>query len=297
MLNQISNSNSLIIGGKIALGTAQFGMLYGIANQNGQVHEGEVEKILYLASENGIATIDTAKGYGNSEYVIGKCLKNYPENLWEIVTKLNSAGNSVIDQLHDSIDKLNTCPTVALAHSAEYFIDVLFQKEIVEAKESRIILKAGVSLYNENQINLVMESAINPEVIQLPMNILDTRLYRSGVITQLAEKGIEVHVRSAFLQGLFFLPEAIIKERFEDVVPHISKLRSIADENDLTVAELSILWLTNLEEVSKVVIGVDNADQLKMHLQTMKKKVDSAVFDEALSLKYENERILNPSLW
>ena len=282
---------------KIVVGAAQFGMPYGIANRNGQVKNEEIEEILCLAWENGISTIDTAKAYGNSEEAIGTCLKKMPKYSWEIITKLSSTRKGVINQLQDSTDKLNMRPSVVLAHSAKIFLEAKFQKEIAEAKVSQLILKAGVSLYDENQIYQVMESAIKPEVIQLPLNILDTRLYRSGIITQLLENGIEVHARSVFLQGLFYLPEIDLKERFEDAVPYINKLKSVAEEGDLTLTELSLLWLVNLEEVSKVVIGVDNADQLKVHLKTLKKRVDPTVFEEALSLKYENERILNPSFW
>ena len=96
--------------------------------------------------------------------------------------------------------------------------------------------------------------------------------------------------------------EAIVSDsdldnRFYDAVPYLQKLKSIAKENKLTLAELSLLWLVSLEEVSKVIIGVNNSDQLKMHLATVNKNVNLTVFKEALSIHYENENILNPSLW
>ena len=57
----------------------------------------------------------------------------------------------------------------------------------------------------EDEINKVLGSFIKPEVIQIPLNILDTRLYRSGVTRKLHSKNIEIHARSVFLQGLFYL--------------------------------------------------------------------------------------------
>ena len=77
----------------------------------------------------------------------------------------------------------------------------------------------------------------------------------------------------------------------------MEKLKSIAAEAHLTLSELSLLWIASLEEVNKVVIGVDNADQLRTHLATLKINMDLAIFEEALSVHYENENILNPSLW
>jgi aryl-alcohol dehydrogenase-like predicted oxidoreductase len=152
-------------------------------------------------------------------------------------------------------------------------------------------------LYNQNEINQVLESDFKPDIIQLPMNILDTRLYRCGILGQLAKEGIEVHARSAFLQGLFYLPEFELKNRFSDAVPYLEKLKSIAEVAGLTLSELSLLWLMSLEEVCKVVIGVDSASQLEVHLQTIKKNVDTNAIKDALSVHFENNKILNPSNW
>jgi len=272
-------------------------MPYGIANKSGQVYHKEISAILDLAWDNGIDTLDTAKAYGESEESIGKCLKNKPENIWKIITKLSDSANSVYDQIQDSTQKLTLLPSAILAHSSKLFLKKEFQSGLITASEKQLINKTGVSLYNENEINKVINSVYKPRVIQLPLNILDTRLYRNGVLFQLFEKGIEIHVRSAFLQGLFYIEDAKLKNYFSDVVPYIRRLRSFAKEIGVTLAELSLLWLVSLEEVSKVVIGIDSVNQLEEHLETLEKNVDPMVFEEVLSINYENEQILNPSLW
>ena len=196
-------------------------MPYGIANKSGQVYHKEISAILDLAWDNGIDTLDTAKAYGESEESIGKCLKNKPENIWKIITKLSDSANSVYDQIQDSTQKLTLLPSAILAHSSKLFLKKEFQSGLITASEKQLINKTGVSLYNENEINKVINSVYKPRVIQLPLNILDTRLYRNGVLFQLFEKGIEIHVRSAFLQGLFYIEDAKLKNYFSDVVPCI----------------------------------------------------------------------------
>ena len=272
-------------------------MKYGISNQNVQVQGDEIVAILNLAWDNGINTIDTAKAYGNSEKIIGNYLRQHLENSWNIIAKLSDREINITEQFQDSAEKLNVNPTVVLAHSAKLFLNEKFQSELQKIRDKYSISKIGVSLYNENEINQVMESTIKPDVIQLPLNILDTRLYRREVISRLFDKDIEIYVRSVFLQGLFYLPEVELESRFSDAAPHLTKLKSVAASGGLTLAELSLLWLVSLKEVCKVIIGVDNAAQLKAHLETLKKKVDPAVFEEAMSIHYENENILNPSLW
>ena len=281
---------------KLAIGTAQFGLNYGIANQNGQVDAKEIESILDCAYENNINTLDTAKAYGDSEKSIGNYLK-LTEKTWYIITKISDSDKNLIEQILDSKEKLTVLPNIILAHSANLFLDPMFQSKLQEIKGKELVHSIGVSLYSEEEINQVLESELKPDVIQLPMNILDTRLYRCGVLSKLFDREIKIHVRSAFLQGLFYLSKAELEDGFNDVIPYLEKLKSISADIDLTLSELSLLWLVNLKEVSKVIIGVDNVNQLKTHLDTLKKNVDSSVFEEALSIYYENENILNPSLW
>ena len=57
---------------KIILGTAQFGMNYGINNSMGVPEDKDVSSILDYAHKNGINTLDTAIAYGNSEERLGK---------------------------------------------------------------------------------------------------------------------------------------------------------------------------------------------------------------------------------
>lgn len=282
---------------KLVIGGAQFGMRYGIANTSGRIHENEVGAILDLANGNGIDTLDTAKAYGNSEEVIGNYLKKRPESSWDIITKISSAEKDIAAQINDSAEKLTRRPSTLLAHSAALYLDAQFQKGLAGAKDRQVIKKTGVSLYGEDEINRVARAVPGTDVVQLPMNILDTRLHRRGLLARLRDRGIEIHIRSAFLQGLFYLPESVLKGRFADAAAPLKKLKSIAAKAGLTLAGLSLLWLTSLPEISKVIIGVDNKAQLKAHLETLGKQVDSAVFETALSVRYENENILNPSRW
>ena len=281
---------------KLAIGTVQFGLDYGIANQNGKVNTNQIQSILNFAHENNINTIDTAKAYGDSEKSIGNYLK-LKKKTWYIITKISNSDKNLIEQILDSKEKLTVLPTIILAHSANLFLDPMFQSKLQETKDKKLVHSIGVSLYSEEEINQVLDSKIKPDVIQLPMNILDTRLYRCGVLSKLFDREIEIHVRSAFLQGLFYLSKAELEDGFEDVIPYLEKLKSISIDIGLTLSELSLLWLVSLKEVSKIIIGVDNVNQLKTHLDTLKKNVDSSVFEEALSIYYENENILNPSLW
>ena len=272
-------------------------MNYGIANSSGRIVQEEVSSILNFAWENGIKCLDTAEAYGTSELAIGTHIEAHPNQSWEIITKVRARGDSVVDQINSSTKKLRIQPAVLLAHDTDSFLTANFQEGLAKARDHGMISKLGVSLYRQDEIERVMAAKVPPEIIQLPMNILDTRLYRNGVLTELDNQNIEIHVRSVFLQGLFYLTALELRDNFSEVIPYLDRLRSISESANVSIAELSLLWLESLEQVSKIVVGVDNPSQLHGHLATLQQSVDTAYFDEALSIPFTNEKILNPSLW
>ena len=280
---------------KLAIGSAQFGMPYGIANSTGIVSQANVTKILNFANKNKINTIDTAKNYGNSEIAIGKYLKKNSNSQWNIITKI-SQDQGIYEQITDSIEKLGVLPNVVMAHNAKLYSSKKFQFELKQVLD-QFTFEIGVSVYNELEIEQVLNSYLIPKVIQVPMNILDTRLYRKKIISKLHQKNIEIHARSVFLQGLFYIPISDLDKRFFDAIPYLNDLHKIAKKYNLNLAELSLLWLMSLNEVSKVIIGIDSMNHLEMHLLTICKKIENRAFDEALSIHYENNELLNPLTW
>ena len=69
---------------RIALGTVQFGLHYGITNQRGKVSADDAKAMLLLASNQGTDTLDTAISYGDSEKRLGEI----GTNGFKIITKL-----------------------------------------------------------------------------------------------------------------------------------------------------------------------------------------------------------------
>ena len=281
---------------KLAIGSVQFGRNYGISNKNGIVIPKEVHAILNSANENGIDTIDTAKGYGKSENVIGQYIKE-KKTTWKIISKYKNYNEGLIHQVHRSAKLLNARPKIVLAHDVNFYMDTRFQLEVQQLRDEGFIKKIGVSIYSKEEIDIVLKSKLKPEIVQLPINILDTRLYRNGCLERLVAEKIQIHARSVFLQGLFYLTPAELKENFKDAVSILKKLYSIAKRYGLSIGELSLCWVASLDCISKIIIGVENAKQLKSHISVLNEQKDQFFFKEALSLNYQNKNILNPSLW
>ena len=280
---------------KIILGGAQFGMSYGISRKYDNIDENFKHHILRFAYSNGINSIDLAQNYGRSEELVGNYIKQETKQNWDIITKTNVEQHRISISLSQSIKKLGVVPHTVLAHKVVNYINKEYCLKLHSLK-NKGIKKIGVSIYSIDDIKKVLK-VIKPDVIQFPLNIVDSKLYRSKILEYLKEQGIELHARSIWLQGLFHLPLIVLRKRFKDILPTIEKLTNLAETYKLTLPELSLKWVQSIPEVDKVIIGVEDIDQLKANLNALDKEVDKEVFREALLIKYENENILNPSLW
>jgi len=207
---------------KLALGTVQFGLDYGITNQDGQVSLDEAKNILDFAKDNGINTLDTAPAYGNSEKILGQIST---EN-FKVVTKTrhfdsleinNSDVKLLSSDFYHSLEYLRQDSVYGvLVHNADDLLkfgsEKLF-KQLQELKQAEKIVKIGVSVYDHSQLQAILDN-FDIDLVQLPFNILDRRMIDGGTFAKLQEKDIEVHARSVFLQGLLLMSEQNRPEKF-----------------------------------------------------------------------------------
>lgn len=271
---------------KLGLGTVQFGLDYGISNRNGVTGIEEVKKILDFARGAGIDLIDTAYGYGRSEEVLGLA----GVQAFKIVSKFmpESQSINIQEQVKTSLERLKTETLYGLlAHRP---LDVLenskIWKYLLELKKNGVIEKIGFSFNKPEEAEMALEGGFVPDLIQAPFNYFDKRF--QDIMKNLKEKGCEVHSRSAFLQGLFFISANDLPGFFEDVKPEISKLQ----KNKEALPGLLLKYCLEKPFIDKVIVGVNNLAQLQENIKDPERQ------DSLPELKIQiNENILTPSLW
>ena len=139
--------------------------------------------------------------------------------------------------------------------------------------------------------------SFRPDIIQIPINILDNRLYCDGTLKELHQLKILIQARSVFLQGLFYLSEKRWKNSYPKAYDSLIKLKELAKIVKLSLPEFSLAWVNSIREVSEIIIGVENREQLLQNIFFFKKKVNDNVFKEAIKINFRNEKILNPAKW
>ena len=277
---------------KLALGTVQFGLDYGVTNHDGQVAIDEVKNILDYAKDKGIGTLDTASGYGNSEQVLGEVgVNNY-----RIITKttpLKNGVDGVIKGFHQSLDSLNIGQVDGLLiHNIDDTKDKRFGKlfhKLNELKEEGVIKKIGFSTYTPEQVDFLLEN-FDFDLIQVPFNVFDTRLVEGGQLKALKKKNIEIHARSVFLQGVLLSFDSL-SDYFSTWDAQFEWYQEIVKERELSLLEYALNFVLKTQELDKIIVGVDNVNQLANIVNASKLDVNLDAF------KINDINLLNPSLW
>lgn len=285
---------------KLALGTVQFGLDYGVANTDGKIDTTTMTSILQKAWAKGIDTLDTAISYGESEKRLG--MINVKD--WRIVTKLPEIPNEcanintwILNQVQKSLLRLGVSRISALLlHRPDQLLEsngIEIWKALQDLKQKNIVKKIGFSVYDCNQLDALWGS-FQPDIVQMPYNLLDKRFLISGWMKKMNDAGVEIHVRSIFLQGLLLMSKSDRPEKFN----HWKEIWEILDgwllEYKITAVEAAISFAMDNPYIDKIVIGVDNVQQLEEILFiTLKRKI----INPPKSLQTSDIRLINPSQW
>jgi hypothetical protein len=285
---------------KLTLGTAQFGLDYGVANAIGKVDKEETLEILTFAKQAGINTLDTAIGYGDSEKRLGQA----GMDSWNIITKLpevkvehSDINYWVNSQINNSLLRLNVLSVYGiLLHRPLQLLEKngsQLWNSLEGLKERSIAKKIGFSVYSPDELDKLWKAGFIPDIVQAPYNVFDQRLKDSGWLSKLNDNKVEVHTRSVFLQGLLLMPS--------DKRPkYFSKWNNLFNEwdlwlktNNISGLEAALNFALSEYLIDKIIVGVDNKTQLSEVISASKKYTLCV----PKILNTTDEKLINPSLW
>ena len=275
---------------KIGIGTAQFGMDYGINNSKGRLSKDEVYRILTFALDVGVDLLDTASSYGEAEAVLGGFGRI---SAFKIVSKFLS-GIDPEDSLNASLERLAVKSIYALlAHRFESIKDRKVLRKLNLIKAKGLVKKIGVSVYYPFEVDYILKNGIDIDLIQLPYNVFDRRFEKYFPV--LKDRKIEVHTRSAFLQGLFFIKPEKLHRWFDSVKDKIKLIQEYADKERVGLSKLLLGWVLKNDLVDKVIIGVDSYEQFLNNIDLDNRLFEIVDFLDDFAI--DDENIIIPSLW
>mgnify|MGYP000539449008 CR=1 FL=1 len=281
---------------KIVLGTAQFGLDYGIANKRGKVPKKEVFDILDYAWDKGIRFLDTAYLYGESEKLIGEfkllCSKSF-----NVISKFPRGKNGITEILKVSLNRLNTHSIYGyIAHRVKDFLEGGFKwDEVEQLKRQGLVEKIGFSLYYPDELEYLFKREVDFDIVQVPYSVFDRRFEPYFEI--LAKKGVDIYVRSVFLQGLFFLSIEELPEMLRPAKKYLLKLENISSNTGISISQICIGFVLLNKYIKGVVLGVDSLDNLLENIEAFsnfnRSKIEK-IKSDLLEVYIDDEDIIIP---
>lgn len=282
---------------KLALGTVQFGIPYGVANTDGKVDLVEAKKIIKFAKIVNIDTIDTAIAYGSSE----KCLGEIGVNNFNVITKLPEVpadyGNLetwINNNVEASISKLRI-PSIygLLLHRPEQLLDKDkkdFWLILKNLKDKGFLKKIGFSIYSPDELDRLWD-IYKPDIVQSPFNVFDQRIKNSGWLDIMSKENIEVHARSIFLQGLLLMNNR--PEKFDKWNLQWNRWDGWLRNNKVSAVQAALSFVLSEKKITKIVVGIDNLTHLFQIIDAL--QIKNKKFPSDLSI--DDLKLINPSEW
>jgi aryl-alcohol dehydrogenase-like predicted oxidoreductase len=284
---------------RIALGTVQFGMNYGIANQIGQITLEAGKSIINAAKKARINTLDTAILYGKSEEILGKI----DVSAFRVITKLpeipqnGDIKTTILQLINDSLGrlKINRLTGILLHRPLQLLepgFDIIF-RTLEELKKNGLVEKIGFSIYSPEDLDILWDN-FKPDIVQAPFNIFDQRLLQSGWLQKMKIAGVETHIRSVFLQGLLLMNQDKRPVKFQKWAQVWSKWHNWLKVQNISAIQATIDFVLSQKEIDKIIIGVDSLQHLKEILRV----ANQSKYVDFKNVKFTNDELLiNPERW
>jgi len=285
----------------LGLGTAQFGLDYGIANDRGLCPPEDVAAILETAAAAGIGVLDTAPAYGTAEQVLGEVLP--AAHRFRIVTKTPHLGGlrdesqirrAVRDAFAASRAKLRRGRLAGLlTHNANDLLrpgGPALWAVMTELKRAGEVERIGASVYSAGQLDAVL-ARYPLDIVQLPWNAVDGRI-GPPLLAAMAQRGIELHARSVFLQGLLLAPPGRAAGVSPQAAALVGRWRDAVAAASADPLAAALGAVIGRPEIGTALVGVTRPEELAGILRAV-----AAAPPPVAPVQSTDDLVLNPALW
>ena len=302
----MDDSGKTSVSSRLGLGTVQFGLDYGVTNAAGRVAPEDVNSILDRAASDGIGTLDTAFLYGESEAVVGRSGR---QAAFEIITKTDKVSGA--RNAGEAADRIERAFEISLSRLGVAGVDGLLVHDVndllgihadavwrrlTELRATGRARRIGVSVYEGREIDRLI-GRFDFDLVQLPFNALDRRLAENGQLSALAARGVEIHARSIFLQGVLLQPPERLPAKLAPLRPVVTAMRESFTRAGLTVMEGLIASVLHQSEIDRIIVGTTSLRDLEeiVSAATRVGRPELAYLPDRWDVS--DVRLLNPAMW
>lgn len=292
---------------RLALGTAQLGMDYGVANRRGKPGMDVAVEIVRTAWGKGIRFFDTAQAYGDSEMVLGRCFRELGRLVREdrpmVISKIDpSISITQVDRItakvEESLDRMGLEELWGLMLHREAFLEAgvgALRDLSRKLKQEKRIRYFGISVYSpEKALEALNRDEI--DLVQVPFNVFDQRAMEQGVFSLGMEKNKRVFVRSVYLQGLLLLAPEELPEGLSFARDVLGGYHELCMRTGVSAAQFALSYVAQKALDSILVIGAEAPSQVGENVAFFRACRMLTIPDVSF-LSSRDLRLINPSHW
>jgi aryl-alcohol dehydrogenase-like predicted oxidoreductase len=250
---------------KLGLASGQFG-LDQPANSRGRPRDAEVRDILSIAARSGVGVLDAAPGSRTADMALGKALpKPTPFRVSLTSVRPDRGADFAEDELRAQMRRLGVEKVdTLLAPSVTDLFSPLGPElwtRLQRLRDAGLCRKIGVAAYaSDDPVGVARR--FKPDVVQAPASLLDQRLLLDGTLATLCDMGVEVWLRSMFLNGVLFLPPDRAPSHLKAAAGRISRARRLIAEGRSDPLQAALGFALSRPEASAVLVGVSTAAEM-----------------------------------
>ena len=292
-------------GPELALGTANWGGSYGAPGREATVDEPVARGLAAAFLDAGHGLVDTAPAYGGAEELVGTVLAGRARVVSKVPAEVMAepdAARLAVEGLQRSLERTRVDRFAGvLLHdaSAGTRADGRGHDVLAAVRAADLSDRVGVSVYAPEEALAAVER-LGADLVQLPCNVLDQRFLDSGCVADLAATGVEVHVRSIFLNGVLLADPEGLSGPLATLAPAVRRLVGAAGAAGCSVLEMATAFARRATGAHAVVVGAFAVRQLTEVLAAWDRAGNADVALSAIDwtgLAAAGEPAVDPRAW
>jgi aryl-alcohol dehydrogenase-like predicted oxidoreductase len=250
---------------KLGLGVAQFGLDGGGAR--GRPPELEVRDILHLAARAGVSVLDAGAASAHAETVMGPLIPRPSSLRVTLKAPRGAQGPDYVEaEARAALKRLGMtgADAIVVQSAGDLFspYGMAMWERLLAMRDAGLFNRVGISAYaSDDPAGLARR--FRPDLIQAPVSLLDQRLLMDGSLAAVKALGVEVHLRSVFLNGLLFLPPDRVPSQYKAAAARLSRARRLIAEGRSDPLQAALGFALSRPEADAVIVGAATAAELQ----------------------------------
>ena len=282
---------------KLGLGSAQFG-LDQTTLIRGRAPKAEARDILDIAARSQLPVLDVDGHSAVADAALGEVMPRPNPFRISISTVRPDRGPDYVEaEARATLRRLGVeqADAILVPCAADLFgpHGAALWNRLRALKDAGLTRKIGVSVFASDD-PLGVARRFRPDIVQAPASLLDQRLLIDGTLAALAGIGVEVHLRSIFLNGLLFLPPDRAPTHLKAAASRISRARRLIAEGRSDPLQAALGFALSRVEAATVLVGVTSSAELSAVIAAASSPPPDLDWDE---MAIDDPIALDPRAW